>query len=125
MTPSLAMTSCILSILSGSVKEVTGQDRGAADAAYFCTIAETGPGHVTKCIAQYIADAVAQDKHFPDQSDTVNSVVIFPVDYFHAVPNSVRVDIQDISGRNHLKELHTTANTIAVHWWQRSWQQNK
>lgn len=48
--------------------------------------------------------------------------LILPYDVFHAVPNSIHVNMQDPAQRAELIATHCTSRSLAVHWWQRSWQ---
>lgn len=56
-------------------------------------------------------------------SDSRNRILLLPVDVFHPVPNTCRVQLDD--GDNEqikgLKDEFLRHNTIAIHWWQRSW----
>lgn len=110
------------------------------------TISQTGPGLLTRIIYQYLMNShdechtynnPLKDKKNtkPDLSPALTSdmpsedysrMVLFPVDVFHPVPNTVRVSLEQKSNadelRNDTKARYITENTVAIHWWQCSWQ---
>ena len=108
------------------------------------TITLTGPGLLTRIIYQYFT---AEDSLSTSEVDTDTSspctgrdqhilgedtdrIVLFPVDMFHPVPNNVHIALQgeeeeEDTHNSHIEDLKgqfLTTNTIAIHWWQRSWQ---
>jgi hypothetical protein len=85
-------------------------------------ISDTGPGHVTRCVFAYLS--CPRDEEGAGAGAGVIDVMVFPMDFFHSVPNSTRVDIEDTLERERLKARYLTERSVAVHWWQRSWQQN-
>ena len=72
----------------------------------------TGPFMLTECLGSALREGG------PD----VSELVIFPSEVLHPVPNTVNVDIGDAIGTEKLKERYLTERSLAVHWWQRSWQ---
>ena len=92
--------------------------------SFLTTIATTGPGHITRCIYEHLSHTLQREgADFVNRGDVDQDIVIFPSDYFHAVPNSVRVALENVEERERLKDIYITENSRAVHWWQRSWQQ--
>mmetsp|Transcript_13836 Transcript_13836/g.20704 ORF Transcript_13836/g.20704 Transcript_13836/m.20704 type:complete len:308 (+) Transcript_13836:43-966(+) len=88
--------------------------RNTKENDYSFTITHTGPGLITKHIAEYI-ESTAEGNG--------DGVVIFNRDVFHPVPNSVQIDIRNAYERKRYRDMYVVSeNTIAIHWWQRSWQ---
>lgn len=85
------------------------------------TIAQTGPGLLTRVICQCLAanSCIGGD----EENSGLRGVLLLPVDVFHPVPNNVHVCLEDaVESIEDLKSRHVTAKTVAIHWWQCSWQ---
>ncbi len=55
----------------------------------------------------------------------IANVLVLPVYYFHCVPNYVTLNFQgelNSVERSSVAAEYKTSNTIAIHWWQKSWQ---
>jgi hypothetical protein len=111
------------------------------------TIRISGPGLLTKTLERYFLDTCAHTatvgtvaggggKEANMEADPKvpadgggggaghNLVVVAPIAFFHCVPNDVSVDLGDVSLRGGVLARYRTSDTLAVHWWQRSWQSN-
>lgn len=91
------------------------------NAAAMETIRNTGPGLLTSCLSNYIKKENVQNNNL------CKNLGILPKKVFHAIPNnesvSLGTDKLSLNKRNQLKEKYVDVNTsIAVHWWQRTWQ---
>lgn len=72
----------------------------------------TGPLMLTECLVSALRQGGPE----------VSGLVVFPVDVLHPVPNTVDVDVGDEASTEELKRRYLTERSLAVHWWQRSWQ---
>lgn len=97
------------------------------------TIATTGPGMFTRELLSFLQEQEQEQKGYRDNAADAAGfsndgsggnagVVVLDVQVFHAVPNSARVDLQDEGSRSVWKQRCCTAESVAVHWWQQSWQ---
>lgn len=86
------------------------------------TIRNTGPGLLTSCLSNY-----TKKEHVQNNNNLCKNFGILPIKVFHAIPNnetvSLDTDIHSTNKRNQIKEKYIDVNSsIAVHWWQRTWQ---
>ena len=92
------------------------------------TIAQTGPGMLTRVVDKYMNSLLSGTMQKCSTESVENNcgkrVVLFPIDIFHPVPNDVRISMLEIAcnGAEALKRQFVTDSTVAIHWWQRSWQ---
>lgn len=81
------------------------------------TIAQTGPGLLTRVLSEYLQGG--------EKMPEIHRLVLFPVDVYHPVPNNVHISLSDTDGNDEivtLKERYVSHRTRAIHWWQCSWQ---
>lgn len=74
------------------------------------TIANTGPGMLTRLVAKYC------------EAGGEGGLVVFPSSVFGPVPNSVSVNLDNEEDCEGVKQAFATSETLSVHWWQKSWQ---
>lgn len=86
-------------------------------------ITATGPGMFTRSVSEYLVNSRSSAPSDPFSRVLFDTTVVFPVHVFHPVPNFVKVDIEDSTHMDLLKNEHVLENTVAIHWWQCSWQE--
>jgi hypothetical protein len=95
------------------------------------TIRHTGPGALTTCLDSIYVSRVPSVVGGDETWDSTHSPLILPKEYFHSIPNTVRVDLKDegpeaaVRRKQLLDAFCRNEVCIAVHWWQQSWQSNK
>ncbi len=96
-------------------------------------IASTGPGMLTRRIYDFLKDN-ALHTNASCRGENGSRLLILPSAVFHPVPNDISVDVgidcyddalrcqQNMAAMAELKAAWLRQETVAVHWWQRSWQ---
>ena len=78
------------------------------------TISTTGPGMLTKQIFAFLNSSSAEESKM--------RTVILKTSVFHCVPNTTQANLADEDSVALLKTQWLTPDSVAVHWWQKSWQ---
>jgi hypothetical protein len=98
------------------------------------TLKFTGPGLLTRSIYSYLQRGLSMDGDgayslSPSSFDSFapHRIQLLPVEVFSPVPNSVQESVStatdSLERRDVIKKTFVKDGvTIAVHWWQRSWQ---
>jgi hypothetical protein len=107
------------------------------------TMTQTGPGMLTRMMCKHmihIVDRINQRANGTntsvnnsaapqspnDDNNYFDRVVVFDKSVFSPVPNSINVNLADtsehsIAEREQIKKQYVTEDTVAIHWWQKSW----
>lgn len=96
------------------------------------TIKTTGPGLLTRSVHHFLRQEQDKDKEREREMKVEwgtrlgkSRVMILPTEVFSPIPNTVRVGLEEqhAKERDALKKVFVIEGmTVAVHWWQRSWQ---
>jgi len=104
----------VLAFLGADTKDLTAI---ASNDAAMKIIQCTGPGMYTRQVYAFLVE------HELRGAEAGAAILILPRCVFHPVPNNVDVDISETQKLEMLKATWVRESTIAIHWWQRSWQQ--
>jgi len=85
-------------------------------------ITSTGPGMFTRQVYAFLSDQESGRMLMEASLATEAPLIILPRCVFHPVPNTVDVDIADAEKLAALKAEWAQKSTLAIHWWQKSWQ---
>jgi hypothetical protein len=114
----IATMSSVMSFLGAESKVLAEID---SNSAAMSTISSTGPGMLTKEIFTLLS---CEDFDVTDNEAKLRTAIL-PTEKFHCVPNYISVNLFDDELTERLKNQWVTPETVAVHWWQKSWQQKK
>jgi len=78
----------------------------------------TGPGMFTRQVYAFLKEQELRGE------EVTHAPLILPRAVFHPVPNHVDVDIAETENLARLKAAWVQENTVAIHWWQKSWQKS-
>lgn len=118
----------ITNLISGDVFDNIAKYLGSSNSVQLLSkgqdiISRSGPGLLTRAVYSVItslSEAAYTDRRIEANGDRI---VLFPIHLFHPLPNYFKVTLGEKEDEiSALKLKYLRPETVAIHWWQRSWQ---